>query len=94
MQMPFCAIMRSWTLLDAFGGSYAPDNIYKYNLRIIKRMKDSESVYGLEEKTKCYYLCSVRVCSYLCREKGQGILIIISIRIYKIMQFSQHSYFI
>ena len=27
MQMPFCAIMRSWTLLAAFGGSYAPDNI-------------------------------------------------------------------
>ena len=25
MQMPFCAIMRSWTLLAAFGGSYAPD---------------------------------------------------------------------
>ena len=24
MQMPFCAIMRSWTLLAAFGGSYAP----------------------------------------------------------------------
>ena len=22
--MPFCAIMRSWTLLAAFGGSYAP----------------------------------------------------------------------
>ena len=28
MQMPFCAIMRSWTLLAAFGGSYAPDNIH------------------------------------------------------------------
>ena len=28
MQMPFCAIMRSWTLLAAFGGSYAPDIIY------------------------------------------------------------------
>ena len=24
MQTPFCAIMRSWTLLAAFGGSYAP----------------------------------------------------------------------
>ena len=24
MQMPFCAIMRSWTLFAAFGGSYAP----------------------------------------------------------------------
>ena len=28
MQMPFCAIMRSWTLLAAFGGSYAPDMTY------------------------------------------------------------------
>ena len=28
LQIPFCAIMRSWTLLAAFGGSYAPDNIY------------------------------------------------------------------
>ena len=28
MQMPFCAIMRSWTLLAAFGGSYAPDTVY------------------------------------------------------------------
>ena len=27
MQMPFCAIMRSWTLLAAFGGAYAPGNI-------------------------------------------------------------------
>ena len=45
------------------------------SIRIIKRMKDSESVYRLEEKTKGYYLCSVRVCSYLSREKGQGILI-------------------
>ena len=25
MQTPFCAIMRSWTLFAAFGGSYAPD---------------------------------------------------------------------
>ena len=24
MQTPFCAIMRSWTLLATFGGSYAP----------------------------------------------------------------------
>ena len=24
LQMPFYAIMRSWTLLAAFGGSYAP----------------------------------------------------------------------
>ena len=24
MQMPFCAIMRSWTLLATGGGSYAP----------------------------------------------------------------------
>ena len=24
MQTPFCAIMRSWTLLAVFGGSYAP----------------------------------------------------------------------
>ena len=28
MQMPFCAIMRSWTLLAAFGGSYAPGITY------------------------------------------------------------------
>ena len=28
MQMPFCAIMRSWTLLAAFGGSYAPGSTY------------------------------------------------------------------
>ena len=27
MQTPFCAIMRSWTLLAAFGGSYAPGTI-------------------------------------------------------------------
>ena len=24
------AVLRSWTLLSAFGGSYAPDNIYIY----------------------------------------------------------------
>ena len=24
------AVLRSWTLLAAFGGSYAPDNIYIY----------------------------------------------------------------
>ena len=28
MQTPFCAIRRSWTLLAAFGGSYAPDTIH------------------------------------------------------------------
>ena len=27
LQMPFCAIMRSWTLLAAFGGSYAPGSM-------------------------------------------------------------------
>ena len=30
LQMPFCAIMRSWTLLAAFGSSYAPDNNYAF----------------------------------------------------------------
>ena len=36
-------------------------------------------MYRLEEKTKgTIYLYSVRVCSYLSREKGQGIIIIIN----------------
>ena len=34
MQMPFCAIMRSWTLLAAFGGSYAPGTIYTHAIAL------------------------------------------------------------
>ena len=32
LQTPFCAIMRSWTFLAAFGGSYAPVNTHVTHL--------------------------------------------------------------
>ena len=51
MQTPFCAIMRSWMLLAAFGSSYAPDDIHdekwKYEPTFfVAKNKDEDSDLG------------------------------------------------
>ena len=63
MQMPFCAIMRSWTLLAAFGGSYAPGitdacTLYVYiMLHAYMYMRLTEPVNVIFDRFASLWLC-------------------------------------